>query len=186
MIDPSKITNYCMKDYEMQKNVLFWLLVAGKTASVIAKNLEVFLSDIKKEKELPFESIKRLGKDKLPNKLRSTGFGCYTLKARGIWQLVNDDLDLRTCSIEDLEKIPGIGKKTSRCFMLHSRKNARYAALDTHILKFLKKKGHNVPPQTPSSKREYLRLEELFLKYADESGKTPAEFDLEIWNSYTR
>ncbi len=50
-------------------------------------------------------------------------------------------------------------------------------------LRYLKTQGvENVPKTTPSSKKEYDRLEKEFLKMADEANKTVAEFDLEIWN----
>jgi thermostable 8-oxoguanine DNA glycosylase len=77
--------------------------------------------------------------------------------------------------------------KTSRCFILHTRKNARVAGLDTHMLKFLRSKGHfDAPKSTPSNEKNYDRFEKLVLKYADEAGKTPAEFDLDVWNSYAK
>jgi thermostable 8-oxoguanine DNA glycosylase len=90
-----------------------------------------------------------------------------------------------TCNAEELEKIYGIGMKTSRCFLIHSRKNARYAGLDTHVLKFLRAKGvQDVPKSTPTSRKLYLRLEAEFLKLSDESGKSVADLDLEVWNKY--
>jgi len=91
---------------------------------------------------------------------------------------------LRTCSIDELESIFGIGRKTSRCFVMHSRRNAQCAGLDTHILKFLRSKGHDVPKSTPGSKKKYLEIENLFLKYAKKSNKTIAKFDLDIWKKY--
>ena len=111
-------------------------------------------------------------------------------KARSFLELSvavgSDELDLRTCSADDLEKIHGIGMKTSRCFIIHSRPGARYAGLDTHILKHLKACGvENVPKSTPSSKKEYLRLEKEFLRIADLNNMTPAAYDLMIWNWFS-
>jgi len=94
-------------------------------------------------------------------------------------------LNLRTCSVKDLEQIKGIGRKTSRCYVMHSRKNARCAGLDTHCLKFLADRGYKVPKATPSSEKEYLRLENAFLQLADKSGMSVAEFDLAVWNEYS-
>jgi len=74
--------------------------------------------------------------------------------------------------------------KTSRCFILHSRKDSRYAGLDTHILKFLKGYGFKVPKATPA-KKKYLELEQQFLYIADSQNKSPAELDLEVWNAYS-
>lgn len=36
MIDPNHITNYNLSEKELQYNLMFWLLVAGKTAKVAA------------------------------------------------------------------------------------------------------------------------------------------------------
>ena len=41
--------------------------------------------------------------------------------------------------------------------------------------------GVNAPMSTPSTLKEYQRLEELFLSHCRESGRTPASIDLEIW-----
>jgi thermostable 8-oxoguanine DNA glycosylase len=121
----------------------------------------------------------------LPQTLKSFGIGCYNNKAKSMWDLVNKGLDLKKCSVEDLESVHGIGPKTARCFIIHSRKNARHAGLDTHILKFLREKGHEVPKATPTGKK-YRELEGVFLDYADKSGKSVAEFDLDIWRHYAK
>jgi len=120
----------------------------------------------------------------IPDLMKIAGIGCYNQKSRTFVELAHSRLDLRICSAADLEKIYGIGMKTSRCFILHSRKNVRYAGLDTHVLKFLKAMGHDVPKSTPTGKK-YLKLESVFLNYADMVYKMPAEFDLDIWNQYS-
>jgi thermostable 8-oxoguanine DNA glycosylase len=184
MIDPSKITNYNLTEPELEEVLIFWICVAGKTAATIAKGVEKLLTDLKGG--TPFAKIKRYGYERLPDKLKECGIGCYTLKARSLWSLVNSDLDLRTCSLEELESIPGIGRKTSRCFVMHSRRGAKCAGLDTHILKFLRSKGHEVPTSTPGSKKKYFEIERLFLKYVQVSGQTAADFDLNIWRNYAK
>jgi len=185
MIDPNNITKFSQTKEELEEVLLFWICVAGKTAAVISKSLDRFLKSIDNyEGNTPFEKIKSFGYDNLPERLKECGIGCYSLKAKSIWILVNSDLDLRTCTLEELEDIYGIGRKTSRCFLMHSRENARCAGLDTHILKYLRGKGYNVPISTPGSKRQYLEIEKLFLKYADRSEKSIAKFDLDIWKEY--
>ncbi|NBP02621.1 MAG: hypothetical protein EBU90_21370 [Proteobacteria bacterium] len=98
--------------------------------------------------------------------------------------LASRGLDLKTCSVSDLESVRGIGPKTARCFLMHSRRGARYAGLDTHALKYMREKGIDVPKSTPTGKK-YLELEAKFLELADRSGKSVAEFDLEIWRHYS-
>jgi len=185
MVDPESITDYNLNTQELQERILFWVCAAGKNGRTAARCCDKFLRLIgANEIYFPFEAIEGLSKESLPAILKSCGIGCYTNKARTMWELAHSDLDLKTCEAKDLEKIYGIGMKTSRCFLLHSRKNARYAGLDTHVLKFLKKKGHDAPKSTPVG-RKYLELEAIFLKYADRAKKAPAELDLEIWNKYS-
>jgi 3-methyladenine DNA glycosylase/8-oxoguanine DNA glycosylase len=121
----------------------------------------------------------------IENKLGDSGLGCWRRKSRTVRELCLRALNLKTCSIENLESIWGIGPKTARCFLMHSRKGMRVAGLDTHVLKFLGTKGIAVPKSTPTGKR-YKVLEEAFLKLCDEVGKEPAEYDLEIWNKYAK
>ncbi len=81
--------------------------------------------------------------------------------------------------------IYGIGMKTSRCFLIHSRKNVQYAGIDTHMLKNLRAHGiEGVPKTTPTSKKLYRRLELEVLRLSKEAGMSPAEYDLNVWNTY--
>lgn len=184
MIDPYNITKYNQSNEQLQEVLLFWICVAGKTAAVITRRLDNFLNSL--DGGSPFDKIRGVKEDLLPQLLKKYGIGCYNLKAKSIWELVNSNIDLRHCSIEDLEKITGIGRKTSRCFLIHSRPNIKCAGLDVHILNFLRSKGHKVPRSTPNSAKKYCEIESIFLKYVKESGKTVADFDLEIWKQRAR
>lgn len=129
--------------------------------------------------------------------LKTSGIGCQTIKGGAIrssaYYIHNTvfnyhatfSLDLKTSGIERLEKIHGVGPKTSRFFILHTRKNAKVACLDTHILKYLGSLGHQVPRHTPQSKTRYKELENIFLDKADELKMTPAELDIQIWKQYS-
>ena len=85
---------------------------------------------------------------------------------------------------EELEEIHGIGPKTSRFFIMWTRPGANYAALDTHILKWLALRGHKVPKSTPSGKK-YKEIEKIFLREAAELGMSPQELDTIIWKSFS-
>jgi thermostable 8-oxoguanine DNA glycosylase len=183
MVDPTKITNFNSTDNQLEEVLLFWVLVAGKTAVRIARSLDEMLNKLKGN--TPFEKIRFIPREILPIMLKRYGIGCFNNKAKALLKLVNSGLNLRTCSVEELEKIYGIGPKTARCFVIHTRPDANCAGLDTHILKFLKSKGHEVPSSTPTGKK-YRALEQIFLGYVKESGKSVAELDLEIWNKYAR
>lgn len=114
--------------------------------------------------------------------MRGFGFGCYNVKSQGLIMAANSGLDLKKCSVADLEGLYGVGMKTARFFVLHTRRNARVACLDTHVLKWLAYfSGYDVPHTTPS-KTKYLLLEQVFLGVADALKISPADLDLKIWN----
>ncbi len=189
MIDPKNIKNYDLTDAELEEHLLFWVAAAGKTGVVAARTLEVFLTTIMYNNMGPFEAIRKVIETHpapLGTMLCMVGMGCYSHKSRTFTELAYSNLNLRTCSADDLEKVYGIGRKTSRCFILHSRKDAQYAGLDTHMLKNLKAAGvENVPKQTPSTDKQYKRLEKEVLRLAKVAGMSPASYDLMVWNKYS-
>jgi len=191
MIDPSKITINNATDDELEELILFWVCAAGKNGRTAARCLDKFLKMISGPYGKPMNSVFNFNSlYNLSDTLRACGIGCYNSKAKSFLQLatecISGRLNLRICTTDDLEKIHGIGMKTSRCFILHSRPGAIYAGLDTHILKHLRDSGvGNVPKSTPTNKKEYLRLEKEVLKLADEADMFPAEYDLMIWNKYS-
>jgi thermostable 8-oxoguanine DNA glycosylase len=188
MIDPKSITDFNASDEKLEELALFWVLAAGKNGVIAAKNLDCFLTAERLQygNLTPFELIRKMVAEKrnIALTLRDFGIGCYGVKAESFKQLANSGLNLRTCTTDDLENIFGIGCKSSRCFVIHTRPNQKLAGLDTHILKFLRDQGYNVPASTPSSKSQYLKIEQFFLAEVEKSGKTVAELDLEIWNQY--
>ena len=191
MINPEIITNYDQTDRELEEFLLFWICAAGKNGRTAARCLEGLLNDINGHDIGPFNAIKIWGyyehpetQEGWPEMLRNNGIGCFNSKAKTMFQLATSGLDLRTCTASDLESIHGIGPKTARCFLLHSRENAQVAGLDTHMLKYLKSLGHDVPKSTPTGKK-YLTLEKTVLSLAKEAGMTPADFDLKIWLKYS-
>jgi hypothetical protein len=187
MVDPTKITNYSLSQSELEEVILFWVCAAGKNGVTAARCLNSLLCswiDKLPNNSSPFQIIRFifLNSD-LAQEMKYHGIGCYNNKAKTFISLVNQSLDLKNCSIEDLESISGIGPKTARCFLIHSRENQQYAGLDTHVLKFLRDKGHVVPKSTPTGKK-YYDLEKIFLQYVEDSGMSVADFDLMIWNDY--
>lgn len=187
MIDPTNITNFYLSDIELEEVLLWWICAAGKNAITASRCLESFLLEIHNNKKpyFPFNSILKLDQKSLPFLLKSHGIGCYNNKAKTFWELANSKLNLRTCSPQDLEKIHGIGMKTSRCFLIHSREKAECAGLDTHVLKFMRMVGIDAPKSTPS-KKEYLKIEKEFIKIVEKSKMPVAEVDLLIWNYFSK
>jgi thermostable 8-oxoguanine DNA glycosylase len=186
MVDPINFTNYNRTTYQLEECALFSLLVAGKNALTTSRLLDIFIKDFKFGNETPFEVFSKFNLHQIPKlsiALKDYGFGCYNNKAKGIYQLVRAELDLKTCSVDDLEKIHGIGMKTSRLFVLHTRPKARCIPLDVHILHYLQDLGYDVPKATPS-KKKYLTIEKLCITLADADNKTCAEWDLDAWRFY--
>jgi endonuclease III len=197
MINPEKITNFNLTTSELEEHLLFWVCAAGKNGRTAAKCLDRLLNLFKnwtRNKKLPiyrspFKLIRQMNhfhkrKMWLADLMKQCGIGCYNNKSRTFLELVESYFDLQTCSVQDLERIYGIGQKTSRCFILHSRKDAKVAGLDVHILHYMRELGYDAPKTTPTGKK-YLKLEQDFLKLTEEAGKTASEFDLEIWNQYS-
>ena len=184
MVDPVNVTNSSRTQYGLEEFALFSICVANKPALRIAKLLDKLLKS--RPGKLPFKKLENLSVDEIIELVKSSKMGCHTMKGRGIHQLVNKGLDLRSCSAEDLEEVCGIGKKTSRFFLLHSREGQQCIPLDTHILKFLRdKRVKGVPDSTPSSAKKYAELEGKALKYAKKWEMTPAQFDLTVWRHYS-
>jgi len=185
VVDPTNFTNFNRSVYELEELLIFSVCVAGKPAMRTAEAVKGLLTYGDSPCKYPFDIIRWLiERRRLISAMKKYGIGQYTRISRALKEMMRANLDLRTCSVEDLEAIHGIGPKTARMFVLHTRPNQRVAALDTHILKFLKEKGHNVPKTTPSGKR-YLVLEQAFLTEADKSGMTVADFDLHLWRKYS-
>ena len=176
-IDPLRITNYERNQYQKESFLLYCIVAAGKTAKTQAAKLNEFLKGITK----PFNYIKELvNNEQLYNYLVKSKLGQYKRIEKSFEKVV--DLDLDRVTVDELVRVKGIGPKTARFFVMHSRKGERVATLDVHILKWLREQGvENVPSQTPQSSLNYNRLEKAFLELAEKMGRTPAELDLQIW-----
>jgi thermostable 8-oxoguanine DNA glycosylase len=179
IIDPSNPTNFNSTKSELEIQILFWILAAGKTGIGAAKVLTNLLGST----QSPFQHIIN-NKSTLRDDLRRLGMGCHDIKSRGMISIAESGLDLQRCSVDDLESHPGISLKTSRCFMLHTRRGARYAGLDTHLRKFLRAAGIEVP-DGQLSRSKYLRYEHAFLIICDSMGRDPYSLDIEIWRAYS-
>lgn len=191
MIDPTKISNFHLTTNELEENLCFWVGVANKPAMTIAQYIDNFFLELSGQsgstfnpnQHSPFQLIREAGTvEQITDLVKKHRFGCFKIKARGFYELAHSGLDLKICTVDDLESIHGIGPKTARCFLIHTRENVRHAGLDTHILKFLRAVGLDAPKSTPTGK-QYKYWEEQFLRLVPED-MTIAEYDLAIWNGY--
>lgn len=190
MIDPNDVTKFQRSDDELLEFWLFCLFVRGKNADVQAAKLATFAaaakiagnsdSIVRALRHTQFKTIEGL--------LRGVKSGQYNTLAAAINEtmlhLGRDRHFLRHATVRELEDITGVGPKTSRFFILHSRPKARVAVLDTHILRYLSDRGDlPVPKTTPPAGKRYDMLEQAFLLYADHYGADPAKMDLAIWRA---
>ena len=183
MIDPTDVTKFDRTVPQLEEFLLFCIIVAGKRARMQAPKLHQFLTENEAEpNETPFSIIQRLHREgRLLEAIQSARLGQYTRLARCFDQV--SKLDPVTCTTDDLEAITGIGPKTSRYFLLHSRADTRVAVLDRHILRWMSEKlGIKVPANTPPAGKAYNKLEEAYLEYCQQHRVSPADLDLAIWN----
>lgn len=185
-VDPSDVINFNRSDHDLELFWLFCLVVAGKTAKTQARLLDNFLQSaepLRPHKDSPFGRVRGAMADGvLLELLKQSRLGQFNRLKKAFEQSVL--LKLRECSVEDLEAIYGVGPKTARMFLMFTRPNQRFAALDTHLLKHLREKGIDAPLATPPAGKRYRELEEEFLKLVDAAGMTVAEYDLEVWKHH--
>lgn len=187
MITPTEITNYNRTEAELEEFLMFAILVAGKNSKMQAQKLENFLNPMMSTMGLtPFGVLEHMIKTaSLGTQMKFARLGQYKRIETAFRQILTFKGDLKKVSIQDLESVKGIGSKTARFFILHSRKDVKCAVLDVHILKWLREQGYNAPKQTPS-KKKYGLLEQIFLTEAWKHEMTPADLDLMIWKSFSQ
>jgi len=179
-INPTQITKYDRSEGELQAFWIFCIMVAGKNSDYAARVVSKLLSQNKDQN--PFAYMRRLSPQGLHNALVASKCGQYHRIHRAISESL--ELDLRTCTLEDLMGVYGVGPKTARFFLLHTRRECECAVLDTHILSWLRNHGvEDAPKSTPQKKEIYHRFEQTFLNLIPVyyPNCSVAEADLLIW-----
>jgi len=183
MINPFNVTNFNYSEAELQEFLIACIAVAGKTAKTIFPKAHQLVWESEYTAETPFKTLINMGEN-LGSELRRVGMGKYNILENALYNIPRDtSLNLKTCTPEQLEQFKGIGMKTSRFFIVHSRPTTDMAILDRHILRFLKEKGYPKIPENTPVQKDYGRIEKYFLDEAKKIGKTVADLDLEIWKS---
>lgn len=171
-----------MTTAELEYRIVYSIVVAGKSASFAEAALDRLFC-LRKIGESPFAYLRALvATGTLEKALRLSRTGNYSKIERALRALVSAEIDLHTCSPEQLEEIHGIGPKTSRFFIIWTRPDADFAALDTHVLKWLRFIGHDAPKSTPTQGKRYAELQRIFLTEARARGMTARALDAEIWD----
>ena len=188
MINPKKVTKYNRNEYQLQEWLLYCVMVAGKKSEIETRKLDTFLKGAKKLDMTPFEYIRYLNDDcgELMDELKECRIAPYTMRYNSFVDavtLLSDNLS--EVSIDDLQEVRGISTKTSRFFLTHSREDFDEPVLDTHILRYLKDVGYDVPSSTPQNPKVYAKISNWFKRLANFEGKSVTDFDLEIWKQYS-
>lgn len=180
MIEPTTITNYHRTDEELEQFMLFSIAVAGHNADTTARLVNKFIEDANGD---PFTYLRSSYRD-IDSILLHYRLGPYGQNVSALHGVFN--LNLRTCTLRDLLEINGIGHKTARMFLLHSRPNEEHIVLDVHVLSYLRKvlRMKNIPEKTPPKlSQRYLDIENKAKRKVRKMFPTLsfAEFDLGVW-----
>ena len=218
MIDPFKVTDFNRGDFDLQSFFLFCFAVAGKNAKVQADKLNSMIDGFQESwvenpiyheeghpiPDGPLTHMMDLntepfyiGRTPVENNLRSVKLGKYTTWINMInWfnanlRIENVNMFLRCAGLASLLLIPGVGDKTARFFLLHSREDEQCIPLDTHVLKFISSKGVPcVPTSTPPHSKYFMWekiAREMYTHEMRSKGYSNlAETDLAIWKSFSQ
>ena len=188
MINPAEVTNYNRTQSELEEFILFCINVAGKKSAIEAPKLEVFIErakDITKE-STPFNCIRKLIKLGRLNEIMHWAKLSPYAQRYNSYVAVAKIKDLQTVTLNRLLQVPGIGLKTARFFLSHSREDFDEPMLDTHILRFLRDQGYaDAPKSTPTNENTYHYFANIFKNIARQLGKSVTDLDLEIWKQYS-
>jgi hypothetical protein len=191
MIDPNNVTNTARTPAELEEFLLFCVVVAGKNADQQARKLEQFLGGRR-----PFDLIRASDRQgRLAARLKDARLGKYTLLVRSMRALAGSRVDLGACTWEELTRFPGIGMKTAKFFILHSRPAQMHGVLDTHVLGWMREHWGEtrapratVPRHSPQDPAAYRFWETVYfgMVAARFHGQGPAgidwaKFDLDLW-----
>lgn len=175
-----------MNQHELEEKLMYSVVVAGKSAKFAEQAMTRFWRLTDYFHGGPFDRVRQLReRGDLMTTLQKAKVGNYKKTHRAFDQMAFHRPDLETCTPQQLEIIHGIGPKTSRFFIIWTRPESRYAALDVHVLRWMRSIGHEVPRSTPQSAKRYAHVERLFLDEADRRGMTPRELDAKIWSEAT-
>lgn len=180
MIDPTRITQFDRTDDELQEFLLFCVAVAGKRSDSVAPKVHELVSRVGPQ---PLHRL-RENRAAVPDLLRSIGIAPYERTIPAVCGVL--DLDPRTCTLEELVAVRGVGPKTARMFLLHSRPEQDWVVLDVHILRWLRGvcRMRRIPRSTPSGcASTYCRIEDKARRKVRElfPAMSFAEFDLNTW-----
>ena len=171
-----------------EEREIFWLYCGfsvGKSRDQAQRALGKLLDAGKGR--TPFARIRSLIRaGTLRKELEKTRIGGWTRLEGFLRETIEKNPDLDGGTVDELQQVHGIAAAKSRFFILYTRANARHAVLDRHILSHLRDQGHDVPDTAPASRRQYARIEALWLQELANSGMTPQQYNLKRWRERAR
>ena len=190
-INPDAITKYDRTRRELENFLVFSIVVAGKKSDIQAQKLkEFYASRVLHAVDYLglFDYIRYLNsKGLLVDELKMVKMGQYIRISNALSALVDKQLNLFECSLEDLVSVKGISFKTANFFLTHTRRRHNVPVLDTHVLKFLKAQGvENVPKSTPQVFKVYNFFADKFIEIAERMKMSVADLDLQVWKQYSK
>tara|TARA_A200000159_G_scaffold135889_1_gene135222 strand:- start:2995 stop:3585 length:591 start_codon:yes stop_codon:yes gene_type:complete len=193
MINPAKVTNYNRSHVELEEFILFAINVAGKKSAIEAPKLDRFLTALKdlygnlcEHADSPFSLIRYAwAEGRLMELMKEYSISPYKQRYNSYIDVMMIS-DLYAVSLNRLLQVRGIGLKTARFFLSHSREDFDEPMLDTHILHFLRDQGYaNAPKTTPTNPSVYHQFASIFKDIARQLGKSVTDLDLEVWKKYS-
>ena len=184
-----QLPTHCSDKYEKEYFLIFSVIVAGRNAKMAVEKTWRLLEFTWGE-ETPFDLIKHYIDHKtLVQKLKTLKIGQYTRIEKALKDIIN--LNVETCTLDDLLACHGVGNKTARFFLLNTRKDAEYAVLDTHILKWLRSifgNWRSVPKSSPTSQSlyQFWENEAMYAMKKEYPERTLAQADFEIWKTFAK
>lgn len=180
-----RLPTHLSDKYEKEYFLIYSIIVAGRNSKMATEKTWELLKWASPD-ETPFQYLQG---QSLICLLKKAKIGQYNRIKRAIQDAIT--LDVETCTLEDLLDCYGIGNKTARFFLLNVRKDVEYAALDTHILKWVDHhlgRFMDIPNSTPTNNTLYKKIEynaiKLMKKYFPDL--TLAQADFEIWKQYAK
>lgn len=167
---------YDRPDSELEEFLLCCILFDGKNI-VHATTCILNLISLEFSGVSTFAKIRNMVQNKtLLKNLQKVGIDKDCEKIAKIFKKVsNANVNLKTCTIKELETIAKLSPKISRLFILYTRKDAKCAVLDTKTLKWMSTFLQNIPKETPKERKKYVQLEKMVLDYCEVSHISPVE-----------
>ena len=179
-IDPTQITKFDRTQAELEWFLLFCISTAGKNATVTAKKINDGIDFTHRVKRFQSMGIYSIGcsdtmainyeycADWMVDFAQVVKLGKYDLIRKSSENIFKNEIHKRldTVTLEELLEIPGVGNKTARFFLMHSRPGFTGAVIDTHIHGWLEKVCQSELPK-PTTDAKYKSLERLWLSMTE-------------------